>query len=85
LRTDFSLPDGDGFDLAHRFRVVHPQPEIILVSGSMAELDIRTEGLEHFAMMGKPFKFHELLRMVRAWVADTTPSACHALVSSARG
>jgi DNA-binding response OmpR family regulator len=75
LLTDFSLPDGNGFDLAHRFRVLHPQAAVILVSGSVPELADRAHGLEHFAMMEKPFKFHELLRMVRALLADTPPPA----------
>ena len=74
LLTDFSLPDGNGFDLAHRFRMLHPQAAVILVSGSVTELDGRVHGLEHFAMMEKPFKFHELLRMVRALLADTPPA-----------
>ena len=75
LLTDFSLPDGDGVDLAHRFRVIYPGAAIILVSGSVAELDGRADGLEHLVMMEKPFEFHELLRMVRALLADTTPPA----------
>jgi DNA-binding response OmpR family regulator len=74
LLTDFSLPDGNGFDLAHRFRMLHPQAAVILVSGSVTELDGRVHGLEQFAMMEKPFKFHELLRMVRALLADTPPA-----------
>jgi len=75
LLTDFSLPDGNGFDLAHRFRVLCPRAAIILVSGSVAELDGRADGLEHLVMMEKPFKFNELLRMVRALLADTTTPA----------
>lgn len=74
LLTDFSLPDGDGFELAQRFRVLHPQAPIILVSGSVEELDSRVEGLEHFAVMAKPFKFCELERMIRALLADTPPA-----------
>ena len=75
LLTDLSLPDGDGFDLAHRFRVLYPQAAIVLVSGSGAKLDGKADGLEHFAIMEKPFGFHELLRMVRALLADTTTPA----------
>jgi len=74
LLTDFSLPDGDGFELAHRFRALHPQTPIILASGSVAELDSRAAGLEHFAMMAKPFRFDELERMIRALLADTPPA-----------
>lgn len=74
MLTDFSLSEGDGFDLAHRFRVLHPQAAIILVSGAVAELDGRTVGLEHFAMLAKPFKFDELHRMIRTLLADTPPT-----------
>jgi DNA-binding response OmpR family regulator len=75
LLTDFSLPDGNGFDLAHRFRMLHPQAAVILVSGSVPELAGRAHGLGQFVMMEKPFKFHELLRMVHALLADTPPPA----------
>jgi DNA-binding response OmpR family regulator len=73
LLTDFSLPDGEGIDLAHRFRVLHPQAAIILVSGSAAELDGRADGLERFVMMEKPFEFHELVRRISVLLADTPP------------
>jgi DNA-binding response OmpR family regulator len=74
LLTDFSLPDGDGFELAHRFRVLHPQAPIILASGSVTELESRAAGLEHFAMLAKPFTFCELERMISALLADTPPA-----------
>jgi DNA-binding response OmpR family regulator len=72
LLTDFSLSDGEGIDLARRFRVLHPQAAIILVSGSVAELGARAAGLERFTMMQKPFHFHELLRLIHVLLADTT-------------
>ena len=75
LLTDFSLPDGDGLDLAHRFRVLHPQAAILLVSGSVAERSDKDYGLERFAMMGKPFLLSELLDKIRACLADQTASA----------
>jgi DNA-binding response OmpR family regulator len=71
LLTDFSLPDGNGFDLSHRFRVLHPHAAIIMVSGSAAELDGKADGLDHFVTLQKPFHFHELLRMIGAMLADT--------------
>ncbi len=75
LLTDFSLPDGDGLDLAHRFRALHPRSAIILVSGSVSDLAGRTEGLKRFAMMEKPFKFDELKLVIRALLADTATPA----------
>jgi DNA-binding response OmpR family regulator len=36
-------------------------------------LDGKAEGLEQLAMMEKPFKFPELLRLIRTLLADTTP------------
>ena len=73
LLTDLSLPDGNGIDLAHQFRVLHPQAAILLVSGSVTGLEGKADGLEPFTLMGKPFVIPELLRMIRALVADTAP------------
>jgi DNA-binding response OmpR family regulator len=75
LLTDFSLPDGNGLNLAHRFRGLHPQAAILLVSGSMAERSDKLDGLERFAMIGKPFPLSELLGWIRALLADPTPLA----------
>ena len=75
LLTDFSLPDRNGLDLAYRFRELHPQAAILLVSGSVAELGGRADGLDRFAMMQKPFGPGELLRMVQALLAGTPPPA----------
>ena len=72
LLTDFSLPDGNGLDLARRFRQLHPQLPIILVSGSVAGLDGKPEGLEHLAVMEKPFQIPELLSLVRTLLNDTS-------------
>jgi DNA-binding response OmpR family regulator len=75
LLTDFSLPDGNGLDLAHRFRVLHPQAAILMVSGSVAERNDKTYSLERFAMIGKPFLLSELLDRIRALLAGQPPLA----------
>jgi len=69
LLTDFSLPDGNGFDLARRFRSFHPQTPILLVSGSVAGMDPQAEGLDRFTLVEKPFEFSDLLRLVRTTLA----------------
>jgi DNA-binding response OmpR family regulator len=73
LLTDFSLPDRNGLELARRFRQLHPQAGIIMVSGSVVEPEGKAHGLEHFAVMDKPFRFNELLRVVGEIMADTAP------------
>ena len=70
LLTDYSLPDGDGFQIAHRFHALHPRAAILLVSGSVAELGGKADGLEHFAMLEKPFRFPELLGVIRAMLPN---------------
>ena len=70
LLTDLSLPDGNGIDLAHQFRVLHPQAAILLVSGSLTGMEGNADGPEPFILMGKPFVIPELLRMIRALLAD---------------
>jgi DNA-binding response OmpR family regulator len=73
LLTDHSLPDGNGVDLARRFRTFHPQAAILLVSGSVTELDGRADGLDHIAMLEKPFQFDDLLRVIPTLLAGGTP------------
>ena len=73
LLTDFSLPDRNGLELAHRFRQLHPQAGIIMVSGSVVEPEGKAHGLEHFSVMEKPFRFHELLRVVGEMLANSAP------------
>jgi DNA-binding response OmpR family regulator len=73
LLTDFSLPDRNGLELARRFRQLHPQAAIIMVSGSAVEPEGKAHGLERFAVMEKPFRFNELLRVVGEMLADTAP------------
>jgi two-component system, cell cycle sensor histidine kinase and response regulator CckA len=73
LLTDFSLPDGTGFDVARQFRVLHPQAAMILVSGSVAGLAVNSEDLKHLVVMGKPFEISELLHTVQALLTDTPP------------
>jgi DNA-binding response OmpR family regulator len=75
LLTDFSLPDGNGLDLAHWFRGLHPQAAILLVSGSVAGRGDKRDALERFSMIGKPFLPSELLDRIRVLLADSTPSA----------
>jgi DNA-binding response OmpR family regulator len=75
LLTDHSLPDGNGLDLARRFRQLHPQAAILLVSGSVTELGGNADGLDRFATMQKPFQFGELLELIRALLAHATPLA----------
>jgi DNA-binding response OmpR family regulator len=71
LLTDLSLPDGNGINLAHQFRVLHPQAAILLVSGSVTGLEGNAGGPEPFTLIGKPFAVPELLRTIRALLADT--------------
>jgi DNA-binding response OmpR family regulator len=75
LLTDLSLPDGNGINLAHQFRVLHPQAAILLVSGSVTGFEGKAGGPEPFTLIGKPFAVPELLRTIRALLADTAPPA----------
>ena len=75
LLTDYSLPDGNGLELARRFRGLHAQAGIILASGSVTELGGNADGLDRFAAMQKPFQFGELLGLIRALLAEATPLA----------
>jgi DNA-binding response OmpR family regulator len=73
LVTDFSMPEVDGIELSRRFRTVHPQAPVLLVSGSLPLTEESTQGLEHFECLPKPFKIKELVRKVRALLDTATP------------
>jgi DNA-binding response OmpR family regulator len=65
LVTDFKMPEIDGIELTHRFRAVHPQTPVLMVSGSLPLTEENTQGLERFDCLPKPFDVNELVRKVR--------------------
>lgn len=72
LITDYWMPEVDGLELTRRFRAVHPETPVLMVSGSLPLLRIRSElDMDRFAFLAKPYQFDELLRKVR-WLLDAT-------------
>lgn len=76
---DLGLPDGDGIDLARRWRAEHPM-SIICLTGRLEEAD-RVMGLELGAddYITKPFSLREVLARIRA----VTRRASHAAPQAA--
>ena len=65
LITDYSMPEVNGLELTHRFRVVHPRTPVLMVSGSLPLIHHKATGLDRFEILEKPFEFKELLHKVR--------------------
>jgi two-component system, cell cycle sensor histidine kinase and response regulator CckA len=74
LITDLVMPEVDGLELTRRFRSVHPKTPVLMVSGSLPLLRIRSEqDLERFDFLAKPFQFDELLHRVRKLLDAVVP------------
>ena len=73
LFTDFSMPRVDGLELTRRFRVVHPETPVLMVSGSLPLIQHRADDLDRFEILEKPFEVNELLHKVRTLLDATAP------------
>ena len=73
LIADLAMPEAEGLEIPRRFRAAHPKPPVLLVSGSLPLLRVRSEpDLEHFEFLAKPFQFDELLHKVRKLLGAST-------------
>ena len=68
------MPGVDGLELTRQFRTMHPETPMLMVSGSLPLLRDRTQGLDQFEFLEKPFAFNELVEKVRT-ILDAADSA----------
>lgn len=73
LITDFRMPEVDGLELTRRFRTVHPKTPVLMVSGSLPQIQHRADDLERFEFLAKPFLFQDLLQKVRTLLDAASP------------
>ena len=74
LITDLVMPEIDGLELTRRFRAIHPEAPVLMVSGSLPLLRARSEPeLDRFDFLAKPFQFSELLHKVRTLLDFAAP------------
>ncbi len=73
LITDLSMPEIDGLELTRRFRTMRPETPMLMVSGSLPLLRDRTQEMDQFEFLAKPFAFSDLLQKVRAILDATKP------------
>jgi two-component system, cell cycle sensor histidine kinase and response regulator CckA len=74
LITDLMMPELDGLELTRRFRKVHPKTPVLMVSGSLPMLRVRSiPDMDRFDFLAKPFQFNELLHKVRTLLDTVAP------------
>jgi CheY-like chemotaxis protein len=73
LITDFSMPQVNGLELTRRFRLLHPKTPVLMVSGSLPEVQDPVGTLGRFEFLAKPFPCEELLQKVRTLLDATAP------------
>ena len=73
LLTDFNMPGLDGVELTKKFRALRPKIPVLLVSGALAMIQGRVNGLEQVSILEKSSSFDELLEKVRALLNEVSP------------
>src|ERR1035438_6585112 len=75
LINDLPMPEVNVLALPRRFRAAHPKTPVLMVSGSLPLLRVRSEpDVDRFEFLAKPFQFDELLHKVRKLLGAATAS-----------
>jgi CheY-like chemotaxis protein len=78
LITDLAMPEADGLELTRRFRLLHPETPVLVVSGSLPLLRAKSDkDLDRFGFLAKPFQLHELTEKVRMLLEAAAPRPRH--------
>jgi CheY-like chemotaxis protein len=73
LVTDFVMPEVDGLELTRRFRTLHPETPVLMVSGSLPLIQPKVGNLDRFVLVEKSSTFDVLLGKVRALLNELSP------------
>lgn len=71
--TDFSIGGLDGLELTNQFRSLHPEAPVLMFTGSLPLPSHRTQKLERFAVLARPFDVQGLLHKVRSLLDIVAP------------
>src|SRR5712691_5902690 len=72
LLTDYRMPEANGLELTKRFRSVHPETPVLMISGELPSLRDVPDAPESLALLAKPFTLNQLVQKVRGLLEEAS-------------
>ena len=76
LLLDIILPDLNGYELAQRIKLIHPEAKVLYISGYVASEAVQSHLSEGTAFLQKPFPLDALVATVQQMMPRASSEPC---------